>query len=298
MTAVRWLCCAGLVWIALGCVTRGTHREVVTERDQLAKLRRNLEASVERLEAANQSLTAERLALLDELEDERIARSELQGDVAKLSRRESELSEGLATSRAELAARTVEIARVRSIYDGLITDLEDEVASGQIQISKLRDGLQMNLTDEILFGSGSAALNTGGVAVLRKVGRRLLELPNSVEVLGHTDNVPVALRYPSNWELAAARASSVVRLFAELGVDPQRLSATSRGEFAPVASNETPEGRAKNRRIEIRLGVAAAGGSASAPEADGEGAGRESAASAAEPAQPPNEPGGNELPES
>jgi chemotaxis protein MotB len=72
-------------------------------------------------------------------------------------------------------------------------------------------------------------------------------------VEGHTDDVPVARRYPSNWELAAARASSVVRLMIELGVEPDRLKAVSRAEFAPVASNETDEGRAKNRRIEIQL---------------------------------------------
>lgn len=256
MIAAGWLGCALLVWLALGCVTRGTYREVSRERDQLAKQQRALDASVERLEAANQSLTSERLTLLDELEDARISRSELAEKVAKLTRRESELSDDLASSQALLAARTAEIARMRSTYDGLVADLENEVAAGQIQISKLRDGLQMNLADEILFPSGSAALNSNGIAVLKKVGQRLRELPHPVEVRGHTDDVPVGRRYPSNWELAAARASAVVRLLAELGVDPKRLTATSRAEFEPVASNDTPEGRAKNRRIEIRLGAA------------------------------------------
>ena len=83
--------------------------------------------------------------------------------------------------------------------------------------------------------------------------RRLIELPHSISVEGHTDDIPVARRYASNWELAAARASSVVRLMIELGVDPTRLKAVSRAEFAPVASNDTDEGRAKNRRIEIQL---------------------------------------------
>jgi chemotaxis protein MotB len=72
-------------------------------------------------------------------------------------------------------------------------------------------------------------------------------------VEGHTDDVPVARRYPSNWELAAARASSVVRLMIEQGVEPERIKVVSRAEFAPIASNETNEGRAKNRRIEIQL---------------------------------------------
>ncbi len=85
------------------------------------------------------------------------------------------------------------------------------------------------------------------------MGRRLLELPHSIAVEGHTDNVPVARRYPSNWELAAARASSVVRLMIELGVEPERLKVVSRAEFAPIASNDNATGRAKNRRIEIQL---------------------------------------------
>ncbi len=87
------------------------------------------------------------------------------------------------------------------------------------------------------------------------MSRRLVELPHTIAVEGHTDDVPVARRYASNWELAAARASSVVRLMIELGVEPDRLKAVSRAEFAPVASNDTDEGRAKNRRIEIQLDV-------------------------------------------
>ncbi len=89
--------------------------------------------------------------------------------------------------------------------------------------------------------------------MLRKVGHRLLELPHTIAVEGHTDDVPVARRFPSNWELAAARASSVVRLLIDLGVEPKRLTAVSRAEFAPIASNDSAEGRAKNRRIEIQL---------------------------------------------
>jgi chemotaxis protein MotB len=242
-----------LLPIAFGCVTKGTYDEVAGERDRLVVARRDLENRVERLEAANQSLTAERIVLIDENEDLRISTESNQREVAKLTRVKSELSESLESSEALLAARSAEIGKMRSSYDGLISDLEDEVASGQIHIERLRSGLKLNLSDEILFPSGSAALNSSGQAVLRKVSRRLLELPHNIQVEGHTDDVPVARRYASNWELAAARASSVVRLLIELGVEPGRLKAVSRAEFAPVASNETDEGRAKNRRIEIQL---------------------------------------------
>jgi chemotaxis protein MotB len=245
--------CVLLLSTAVGCVTKGTYDEVAGERDRLAIVRRDLENRVEQLEAANQSLTAERIALIDENEDLRISSEQNEREVTRLSRVKSKLAENLAEREALLAASNTEIKKMRSSYDGLITDLEDEVAAGQIEIEQLRSGLRLNLSEEILFPSGSASLNASGQAVLRKVGRRLLELSHSIVVEGHTDDVPVARSYPSNWELAAARASSVVRLLSELGVEPTRLKVVSRGEFMPVASNDTAEGRAKNRRIEIQL---------------------------------------------
>jgi chemotaxis protein MotB len=245
--------CVLLLSTALGCVTKGTYDEVADERDRLAVARRDLENRVEQLEAANQSLTAERIALIDESEDLRISSEQNEREAARLARAKSQLTKNLEEREALLAARNAEIEKMRSGYDGLISDLEDEVASGQIQIEQLRSGLKLNLSEEILFPSGSASLNASGQAVLSKVGRRLIELPHSIAVEGHTDDVPVARRYPSNWELAAARASSVVRLLADLGVEPDRLKVVSRGEFMPVASNDTAEGRAKNRRIEIQL---------------------------------------------
>jgi chemotaxis protein MotB len=242
-----------LLPIVFGCVTKGTYDEAADERDRLAAANRSLENRVEQLEVANKSLTAERVALIDKNEDLRISTDHNEREVAKLTRVKTQLSESLESSEALLAARSAEIEKMRSSYDGLIEDLEDEVSAGQIHIERLRSGLKLNLSDEILFPSGSASLSSGGQAVLRKVSRRLLELPHNIEVEGHTDDVPVARRYASNWELAAARASSVVRLMIEVGVEPERLKAVSRAEFAPVASNETDEGRAKNRRIEIQL---------------------------------------------
>jgi chemotaxis protein MotB len=249
----RFATCALLLSTAIGCVTQGVYDEAAAERDRLAKLSRDLGDRVEQLEAANQSLSEERIALIDQSEDLRISSERNEREVARLARLKSQLAENLELREALLAERTAEIEKMRSSYDGLVEDLEDEVAAGQIHIERLRSGLKLNLSEEILFPSGSATLNAGGTAVLRKVSSRLLELPHTIAVEGHTDNVPVARRYKSNWELAAARASSVVRLMIELGVDPTRLKAVSRAEFSPVASNDTQEGRAKNRRIEIQL---------------------------------------------
>jgi chemotaxis protein MotB len=135
--------------------------------------------------------------------------------------------------------------------------------------------------------------------VLRKLGRRLNELSHSIEVRGHTDDIPIAGRYPSNWELAAARASSVSRLLVDVGVDPARLTVVSRAEYEPIASNDTIEGRAKNRRIEIRLEPIASsrtGGSSpasGATEPEGEPGGNTGAVQAAP--EPPEDPSAAEV---
>jgi chemotaxis protein MotB len=261
------LALAGVVGV--GCVTRGSYREVVDERDQLAKQRSKLGKRVEMLEASNESLNTERVQLLEELEDLRVAEEKLSISVKRLERRRGELSSQLEEREAELAKRSEEIDRLKGTYEGLVEDLETELQSGQIQIERLRDGLKLNVADEILFPSGSADLSGGGKEVLAKVAGRIQSLPDLVEVQGHTDNVPISTaRFPSNWELAAARATGVVRWFELQGVDGARLSGVSVGEHQPVAGNDTAEGRARNRRIEIRLLPAHGAGVEEAPEGE------------------------------
>ena len=129
--------------------------------------------------------------------------------------------------------------------------------AGQIEIERLKEGIRLNVSDEILFAPGQAEIGREGVAVLRKVAGQLTKNDQRIEVQGHSDNTRIRgrlrERYPSNWDLAAARASSVVRLLNKEGIDGTRLSAVSFGEFRPVASNADAEGRSLNRRIEIRL---------------------------------------------
>ena len=115
-----------------------------------------------------------------------------------------------------------------------------------------RDALwvEIELKAEVLFPSGSRVLLAGAVPVLEAFAEIFRDLPNPIRVEGFTDNVPIANgRFPSNWELSAARAARVVRLFEASGVAPARLSATGFGAQRPVASNATPEGRARNRRV-------------------------------------------------
>jgi chemotaxis protein MotB len=177
--------------------------------------------------------------------------------VEELRAKRDVLQENLALTSTQLAQRNAEVQQLRHTYDGLVSDLQSEVASGRVQIEQLRDGLNVKLAQGVLFPSGSAQVGSEGAAVLAKVALRLLELPHRVLVEGHTDDVPIsgrlAERYPSNWELSGARAASVVRILAQQGVPPVRLAAVSLADTEPVAPNDSAEGKAANRRIEIRL---------------------------------------------
>lgn len=240
-----------------GCVTSGTYRLVVDERDELLESKVDLEQRVRLLTASNQSLGAERLKLLDEMEDLLQARSALEVDIRKLQRTEAILSGTLREREAKLASRGEELRKLQGTYEGLVADLQQELADGQIEIEQLRSGIRLNLAQDVLFASGSAELSRAGTAVVNKVAGRLKTAPYRIQVQGHTDPIPIRStlrdRFPTNWELAAARASQVVRLLAKQGVRPDRLRAVSFGQYRPVASNQTADGRAKNRRIEIRL---------------------------------------------
>ena len=151
--------------------------------------------------------------------------------------------------------RSAKVAHV--LYESLVSGLASELETQQVEIEEMQSGVTVNLPGEVLFSAGSAELSESGRQVLFKVGDKLREVPYQTVVAGFTDNVPIgdilAERYPTNWELAGARATRVVRLLEEAGVASNRLLAISFGENQPEASNDTPEGRAENRRIEIRL---------------------------------------------
>jgi chemotaxis protein MotB len=242
---------------AAGCVTQGTHQRVVEERDALQGQVAMLENRVRLLEASNESLSNERVKLIADVEDLGTEREKLAASVEELRVARDELEQNLASTSSQLAARNTEVQQLRDTYDGLVSDLQSEVASGRVQIEQLRDGLNVKLSQAVLFPSGSAELSTEGAEVLGKVAGRLRDLPHRVLVQGHTDDIPIkgtlAKRYPSNWELAGARAARVVRILAEGGVPGERLSAIALADTQPIASNDTPEGRAANRRIEIRM---------------------------------------------
>jgi len=239
----------------LGCVTRGTYEDADEARERLVRERSDLARRLSLAETSIASLQAERVELIDEAEDLRQRSARNEEELKRLRASEAALAEDLDARNAVLAKREAELAQLNGTYTGLVEDLQAEVAAGQIKIEQLREGLHLNLSQEILFASGSARINASGKAVLETVARRLESVPNRIEVRGHTDNVAIgpSAGFRSNWELAAARAATVVQLFEENGIDPERMTVISFGEYDPVASNESAAGRAQNRRIEIRL---------------------------------------------
>jgi len=135
-----------------------------------------------------------------------------------------------------------------------------ELRSRKVRIDETQKGYRITLSSDIFFKPGSAEIDFDeGKETLRKLAKMLADLPKGykIEVIGHTDNSaipkdsPLAKIYPSNWELSTARAGSVVRYLESYGVDPKIMYAEGRGEYDPIESNNTPEGRAYNRRIDV-----------------------------------------------
>ncbi|MGH0034831.1 MAG: OmpA family protein [Myxococcota bacterium] len=229
----------------------------MSESERLSAENFRLEKELEAARRSTENLDNERVALVAQTEALLDERESLQTEVAKLQQSRDELSTTLVATRTELEAQQEEVERLRGTYQGLVADLESEVAAGQIEIEQLREGIRLNVSDEVLFAPGSAKLGPDGEAVLAKVAGQLVGIAQRIEVQGHSDGMPIRgalrVRYPTNWELAGARAASVVRLLQREGVAGERLSAVSFAEYRPVAPNVDAEGRALNRRIEIRL---------------------------------------------
>ncbi len=168
-----------------------------------------------------------------------------------------ELTDVAAQLEEELTLRDSEIVSLEETQRQLADELDVLVVAGLVKMKLLRDGLHLVLSEEVLFASGSAELRDSGRELILDMVDEFQAFPYQIGVLGYTDNVPVgrrlAAKFPSNWELAAARAAAVVRTMESGGINSEQLVVVSFGPNRPYTSNATPEGRAENRRIEIRL---------------------------------------------
>ncbi|GHD56067.1 flagellar motor protein MotD [Jeongeupia chitinilytica] len=128
------------------------------------------------------------------------------------------------------------------------------IEQGKVRVTQSKRGIAVEISDSVLFDLGRAELQAASVTMLKTVAELVRDNDNLIQVEGHTDNQPIrSTQYPSNWELSAARAASVVRLFAENGIVPKRMVAIGYAEFRPVEQNETVEGRARNRRVTLNI---------------------------------------------
>ncbi|MCL4470928.1 MAG: flagellar motor protein MotD [Sulfuricella sp.] len=144
--------------------------------------------------------------------------------------------------------------KMKGIARDILKVMEPLTKNGQVKVSQSVHGIAIEINASLLFASGQASLEAGSIKALKAVGKVLADVPNDIQVEGFTDTTPInTVAFPSNWELSSARASSVVRLFVESGVPPERLVAVGYGEFRPIDSNSTVEGRARNRHVTVMI---------------------------------------------
>ena len=196
------------------------------------------------LSAENQTL-AGRLAELGENVQQLLGeKGKLASDLAATREREARLRREQETQRARMAK-----------YRQVIAKFKELTSSGKLKIRIVRGMMVVEMSSNILFPSGKSSLHEEGQDALLELAEVLKTIPDrNFQIAGHTDNVPIRTgRFKSNWELSAARAVTVVKFLQEAGVDPSHLSASGYAEFQPSKSNDTSQGKAANRRIEIIL---------------------------------------------
>ncbi len=175
---------------------------------------------------------------------------------------------------------------LKRISDDVRAAFGDLISSNQMTVRGNELWVEIELNSALLFGSGDAMPSDKAFDIIEKVGNILKPFANPVHVEGFTDNLPIrTAQYPTNWELSAARAASIVRLLAMEGVNPARMASVGYGEYQPVASNDSAEGRARNRRVvlvisrnlEVRRSLTATGSANATPDAAMRRAGTQSA---------------------
>lgn len=144
--------------------------------------------------------------------------------------------------------------------DEIMISLQDYIDQDLVKVTQSEGRVEIEMKERMLFGSGDARLSPDALRALRDLAKTLKRIPSHLQVEGHTDNVPIATAtFPSNWELSAARAASVVHYLGRVGVEPWRMAAVGLGEHRPIRENSDAEGRAANRRVTIVVLTSARG---------------------------------------
>jgi chemotaxis protein MotB len=213
--------------------------------------------------AATQEQVNAKNAEIRELEEKRAA---LTGQIAEMEKLLEQMETALMEKEQVIDEKEAELMEKDEVIDEMASTrrniedrLKDQIASKQVRLETLEGKLRITFVDKILFNSGSAQINQAGQqSLLSLAGILKLEPDQRIVVEGHTDDVRVGKSlqtiYPTNWDLSTARATAVVRFLQDRAeINPERLSAVGYSFYKPVAFNDTEEGRAQNRRIEIIL---------------------------------------------
>ena len=226
--------CLSLIFVS-ACVSKKEYVALETKSNQTQA---QLENEISDLKAQVSKLTTENNRHLDTIEG---LKTELKQEKLAVKQKEREISE-LDKTRMEIE-----------------TSLKDQIAQKEIKLEEIEGKLKVTFVDKILFDSGSVMIKPKGQEVLLKLADSFRDSKDqNIAVEGHTDDVQIGSalldRFPTNWELSTARSTAVVRFLQEKGnIEPERLTASGFSYFRPVATNETPEGRKQNRRIEVIL---------------------------------------------
>jgi len=256
---------------SVSCVSTGTYDELLIAHE---KTKKELAASQQLRDQEKDAAAAEHKALQAQLESEqaraaaaakdaeaalgaaRVEQKRLSDDLASTLKDKSGLKESvlqMQTALDELNRRKAEADRRLAEFKSLLARFQSLIDAGKLKVKIVDGRMVVALASDILFASGSASLSKDGDAAVKEVAGLLASIPDrTFQVEGHTDNVPIkTTQFPSNWELASSRALTVVKTMVEAGLPANRVSAASFGDQKPAAANDSTEGKALNRRIEI-----------------------------------------------
>ena len=253
MKIIRLLfACVTIFLLMVACAPKSIIKE---NQSKIIELERQLElGQKEKAELSNK---------IDETKSKieacKLLNQNLTSNLQKLLERSQNLKSDLNKQKSVVNLQHQVIKLLDDTKKSIESSLKDQISAQGIEVKQAEDKLKVVLVDKVLFDSGSVDINEEGKKMLLVLAETLREnKTNHIVVQGYTDNIPpgpvLRKRFPSNWELSSARAAAVVRFLQHEGkMDPKRLSLKAYGQYAPVASNETEDGRTQNRRIEIVL---------------------------------------------
>ncbi len=248
-TTIKILFCVTFLAALSACVSAGKYK----------KLQKSDDATAASLTSAQAEVSSDAKQIQDlkgKIHDEEMIVANLEGKLGKSKSARQKLEGNVATMKQALQALNKERAeaeqRIKEFQE-LTAKFKSLTDTGKIAIKIVDGQMVVAMSSDVLFPSGSARLSKDGLATIQQVTPLLVSVPNRrFQIEGFTDNVPIkTAKFPSNWELASGRAMTVLKTMLDAGMPPERVSAASFGETHPIAPNDTDQGRAANRRIEI-----------------------------------------------